>query len=310
VVVSHLRASYDHRVLTDVSFTAAPGATTVVAGSPGSGKTTLVRILLGRMTPDGGEVTIGGRSPVDASPAELAALHGRTRSLFSGIDAGSVGRRSSARIDDPDDGVDPKADVGGNIRRALVDTAGPGAVDDRVRRCLATFDLTDDEHRRARDLDPGTRRRLALARVFVTDPTLVLLDDPVGALEPADRDAVVAALRRARTASAATIILTCYDVATTKAVGDHLVALVGGRVRTEGPVDRLLHLIRSDDDYATQFGVGGKAFAGDSTASLAEHKKLLGLRGYDQRLLVGCIAVIGLLCLLAILAFMALQVVY
>ena len=64
VAVLHLRASYDRRVFTDVTFTARAGAVTVVSGPSGIGKTTLVRVLLGRRAPDRGDITIGGRSVV------------------------------------------------------------------------------------------------------------------------------------------------------------------------------------------------------------------------------------------------------
>lgn len=297
VVVDGLRASYDRRVLIDVTFTAAPRTTTVISGPPGSGKTTLARIILGSTRPDHGEVLIGARSVVGATPSELANIHGRTGFLFSGLDTPSIGRKGWAqRVGDPDDGVVAKADVAENVRRAA-----PGIDDIGLGACLEAFGLTNDVRRRAGDLGPGARRRLALARVFVTDPALVVLDDPVAALDPVDRDGVVEALRRARAATDATIVMTCYDLTTTKAVGDHLVALAGGRTKAQGPVDRVLRLIQSDEDYANQFVMGGKKLADTSSLSLDEHRTLLRFAGGRQSVLLVCILLVGLVCAFGVL---------
>lgn len=303
VVVTDLRASYERRVLTNVSFTAAAGRTTVLAGPPGCGKTTVVRIVLGRLSPDRGDATVGGRSVVGVGPRELADVHRDTRFLFSGLDAGAAGRKGTDRrgTGDPEDGIVARSSVAENVAGALGDGSD---TDERVRRCLETFDLTGDADRLARDLGAGALRRLALARVFVTDPRLVVLDDPVAALDPPDRDAVVEALREVRATSPATILLTCYDVTTIKAVGDDLVALVNGHVRAQGRVDRLLRLIESDDEYAMHFAMGARPFAGSSTASLAEYRKILGLRGYDQRAVLWSTTAVGVVCLVVILVFM------
>lgn len=313
VEVSHLRASYDRRVFSDVSFTVSPGTTTVVSGPSGVGKTTLIRLLLGRRTADRGEIVVGGRSVVGAGRAELAELHRRTGFLFTGLYAGSYGRKGLdyGIDDDPGDGVVASATVGDNIRRALsehADADRSGSEDDaeeRVQRCLQAFDLAEHEHRKARQLGADARRRLGIARVFVTEPTLVLLDDPVASLEPGERDTVIASISRARADRASdppTIVLACHDLTTTKALGDELVTLVAGRVGVAGPAAELLRLIETDHDFAARFAVGGKRIANESSEALGEHKVGAGLRSFDQRAYIVFLTVLGLFLLLAIVA--------
>lgn len=306
VAVRHLRASYDRRVFTDVSFTAPAGLVTVVSGPSGIGKTTLIRILLGRLGPDRGDVTVGTRSTIGASPAQLAAVHARTAFLFSGLDAGAEGRKGfhPGSDDVPDDGVEPRRSVADNVKAV-------SASDDRARQSLTDFDLDDVADERADRLDGGAARRLRLARVFATDPALVLLDDPVAALSPAERDAVVAGLVRARTSSRAdpaTVVLACHDLTTTREVGDRLVTLISGRVRREGAVSELLEGIETDHAFASAYAVGGKEIAEKSSKALGEHRTSVGLHDYDQRLFIGAITVLGVLFLAAIVAVVAFRV--
>lgn len=314
VVVSHLRASYDRHVFTDVSFTVPAGTTTVVSGPSGIGKSTLVRVLLGQQAPDRGEINIGGRSLIGTSRTELADVHRHTGFLFSGLDAGARGRKGLDPTDgleaDPSDGVEKSATVGDNVRRALTGRQASDRDDDRVRRTLTAFDLVDDEHRRAGELGAGAWRRLALARVFVTGPTLVLLDDPVASLEPADRDAVVAGIARMRADGAAgrpTIVIACFDLTTVRELGDQLVPLISGRVRVAGPPAELLDGIETDYDFAARFSVGGKTFEKDSKEALDEHQYGAGLITFDQRVFITSIAVLGVLFLLAVAAVVVLH---
>ncbi|KOV65715.1 ABC transporter [Streptomyces sp. AS58] len=166
--------------VSDVSFTVEPGETVALVGPSGVGKTTLLNVLLGFVRPTGGRVRIGG---VDLSEVDLEQWRSRIAwvpqrpHLFAGT-------------------------IAENVRLAL-----PGADDDAVRRALEdagalTFVgalphgvetvLGED----GAGLSAGQRQRIALARAFLADRPVLLLDEPTAALDGATEDEVVEAVRR------------------------------------------------------------------------------------------------------------------
>lgn len=305
VRVSDLRASYDRRVFIDVTFTVRPGTTTVVWGPSGVGKTTLVRLLLGWLEPDRGDVTVGGRSVAGVGRAEGADVHHRTGVLLTGRGAGDVGRRGWTPRDDRDkgdDGVVTGMTVGDNVRGALAGRDDdPGALEERAQGHMVEFDLVDHEHQQVDRLPADVRRRLGLARVFAGDPTLVVLDDPVAGLEPAERDAVVASLRAVRASHSPTMIVTCHDLATTRAIGDDLVTLRAGRVGERGPAAELLAGITTDAEANDRFALVA-GIADESQEALGHYKAHRVDRRETHRFRIGCLTAICLILLVAVVA--------
>ncbi|MDQ1017955.1 thiol reductant ABC exporter subunit CydD [Streptomyces afghaniensis] len=166
--------------VSDVSFTVEPGETVALVGPSGAGKSTLLNVLLGFVPPAGGRVRVGG-----ADLADLDLEHWRSRiawvpqrpHLYAGTIAENV---RLARPDADDDAV----------RRALRDA---GALDfvDALTEGADTV-LGED----GAGLSAGQRQRLALARAFLADRPVLLLDEPTAALDGATEAEVVAAVRR------------------------------------------------------------------------------------------------------------------
>ncbi|MET8942885.1 thiol reductant ABC exporter subunit CydD [Streptomyces sp. NPDC004542] len=166
--------------VTDVSFTVAPGETVALVGPSGAGKSTLLDVLLGFVRPDAGQVRIGG--------ADLAGLDpGQWRSRIAWVPqrphlyAGTIAE--NVRLARP--GADEDA-----VRRALRD-AGALEFVDALPEGVATV-LGED----GAGLSAGQRQRLALARAFLADRPVLLLDEPTAALDGATEADVVAAVRR------------------------------------------------------------------------------------------------------------------
>ena len=166
--------------LDGVSLTLAPGEVVAISGSSGCGKSTLLRVLLGLETPTAGAVRVGG---VDLRELELAAWHARVAwvpqhpHLFAGTIADNV------RIGRPD--ATPEA-----IWRALADARLADAIAARP----AGLETLLGDH--GSGLSAGERQRLALARAFLRDAPVLLLDEPTAGLDGATEAEVVRTIRR------------------------------------------------------------------------------------------------------------------
>ncbi|MET7811413.1 thiol reductant ABC exporter subunit CydD [Streptomyces sp. NPDC005395] len=178
VTVRYLERTAD--AVTDVTFTVEPGETVALVGPSGAGKSTLLNALLGFVPPTGGRVRIGG---ADLASLDMAEWHARVAwvpqhpHLYAGTIAENV---RLARLDADDTAV----------RRALRD-AGALEFVDALPDGTATL-LGED----GTGLSAGQRQRLALARAFLADRPVLLLDEPTAALDGATEAEVVDAVRR------------------------------------------------------------------------------------------------------------------
>ncbi|GGQ09774.1 ABC transporter [Streptomyces griseomycini] len=192
--------------VSDVSFTVAPGETVALVGPSGAGKSTLLNVLLGFVRPTGGRVRIGEADLAGTDPAEWhrhVAWVPQRPHLYAGTIAENV---RLARPDADDDAV----------RRALRD-AGALEFVDALPEGTGTV-LGED----GAGLSAGQRQRLALARAFLADRPVLLLDEPTAALDGATEAEVVAAV--GRLAAGRTVLLVVHRPALL-AVADRVVRL-------------------------------------------------------------------------------------
>lgn len=185
-VVVRLRGvsvSYTGRpALTGIDLTVRAGERVALVGPSGAGKSTLLSVCAGSLRPDAGEVEILGKRLTDLSAGALRAvrrrigtihqrLHlvGRLRVVHN-VNAGHLGRW--------------------NTWQALSSLVRPRQVD-AARAALARTGIAEKLHERTEQLSGGEQQRVALARVLVQDPDLVLADEPVASLDPAHGDEVM-----------------------------------------------------------------------------------------------------------------------
>jgi ABC-type multidrug transport system ATPase subunit len=221
-----LRRFGDVVALDHLDLDVAAGEVVGLLGHNGAGKTTTVRLVAGLLSPDAGLIRVVGYDPVTDGPAVRRRL----------------GVLPSAPV------VDARLTGVQNLRFAAdVHGVPRDGLDQRIAAALAAVGLTDRAEQRVAGYSTGMRHRLALARVLLPDPTVLLLDEPTASLDP-----VAARQVRRRIAALAaeerrTVVLCTHDLAEAEALCDRVVVLEHGRVVAQG----------SPAELAAAHGAGG-----------------------------------------------------
>ncbi len=209
--------------LAEVSFSAEKGKVTALIGPNGAGKTTLLNCLSGVIRPDGGEILFDGENLAGLAAHRIARL---------GISRTFQNLRIFPRLSVLDNvlcGLTVQAET--SLLEALL---RPPALRHRERRlkltameALDTFGLADKAGWPAGALPYGDKKRVEMARAFVSQPVLTLLDEPVAGLNP-EETARVAALIRQMRLFGKTMVLVEHDMELVMGVSDEVVVLDGG----------------------------------------------------------------------------------
>jgi len=197
-----------HPAVSKVSLEIPRGSFFSLVGPSGCGKTTLLRLIAGFETPTTGEVWLSGRR-IDQSPPYQRNVNTvfQSYALF------------------------PHLTVAGNVAFGLRgDDSGT-----RVARALEQLQLTGKESRRPDQLSGGERQRVALARALVMEPELLLLDEPLSALDPLLRKQVRAELRDLQKRVGITFLFVTHDQEEALALSDTIAVMDKGRVEQVGP---------------------------------------------------------------------------
>ena len=229
----------DRTVLEGLDLDIPTGLTTVIAGESGTGKSVLLKLMNGLMLPDEGQVLLFGEDTREVGPDRLLALRKRVTMMF----------QSYALLD--------SLTVLENVAFPLYENTGMrwGEVVPLVRELLALLEL---DHARAKlpsQLSGGMKKRVSLARAVITNPEVVLFDEPTTGLDPVMIEFVDKMIRQTRERFGITSVIISHDMTSTLNLADRLAMLEGGRISAVGTVDEVL---RSGRDLVKVFfsGVG------------------------------------------------------
>lgn len=215
--VRQLRKAFGERVvLGNVSFQVQPGAVVSVLGRSGTGKSVLLKCVVGLLERDGGEVLFKGESL--ENPSARRELRRASSYVF----------QHNALFD--------SATVFENVLMPLR-ARGEGDPDrwqGRVGEVLKRLELEDAAERYPAELSGGMQKRLAVARALVTEPDLVFFDEPTAGLDPLRRNAVFSLIARLQRERGFTAVLVTHDVQEALVVSSHVLWLDAGTVQFDG----------------------------------------------------------------------------
>jgi osmoprotectant transport system ATP-binding protein len=218
---SVIRRHGDVVALGPIDLTIGEGSTTAIIGPSGAGKSTLLRLLNGLVAPDTGEVRFRGE------PLRQARLPEIRRQIGYVVQGG---------------GLFPHLDAEGNV--ALVARWlrwDRRRVDARIAELADIARLPRDALRRfPSQLSGGQAQRVSLMRSLMLEPAVLLLDEPLGALDPMTRFELQQDLRDAFARLRKTVVLVTHDLAEAAFFADHLVLLRGGAIVQQGPAEELV----------------------------------------------------------------------
>jgi len=230
VRVENLVKTYaDHDALRGISLSVDPGSYTVILGPSGSGKTTLLAILGGFVEPTSGEVTVGGQDVTTMAPSKRP-----TTTVFQ------------------DYALFPHMSVAKNVAFGLEMKNMPKA--ERTRRVRDALDMVGlgyAEKRAISELSGGQRQRVALARAIVVEPPVLLLDEPLGALDLKLRRSMQDELREIQRQLGTTFIHVTHDQEEAMALADTIVILRDGLIEDMGSPKELYQ--RPKTAFSAQF---------------------------------------------------------
>lgn len=207
-----------HVVLDGVDLDIPPRQTTVVLGPSGSGKSVMLKHMVGLLRPDAGQVFFDGRRIDHLRDRELRTVRLQVGFLFQ-----------LGALFDSDT-------VAENVAFPLVEHTRLSAAERRARasEALRRVDLAGMEDRLPSQLSGGQRKRVALARAIVLAPRVILYDEPTTGLDPVLSDGIDQLVIRMKRELGVTGIVVTHDLNSARKVADRVVMLLHGRIAAQG----------------------------------------------------------------------------
>jgi len=207
------KAFGQQRVLDGLSFDVAAGRTLAIMGPSGSGKSVTLRHIIGLMAPDGGRVLVEGQEVAALSRRELATLRKRMGYVF----------QEGALIN--------WLNVGENVALPLRENTDlpEDEIRERVQHKLELVEVPDSWEKMPSEISGGMKKRVGIARALITDPEIILYDEPNAGLDPEIARAINVIIRELATQLEVTSIVVEHRVDCIRAVADEVLFLHEGK---------------------------------------------------------------------------------
>lgn len=207
------------KVLDGVDLDVLPAENMVVLGRSGTGKSVLIKLIVGLLEPDAGDIQVMGQSVLGLKRKQLDALRVRIGFSF----------QSSALYD--------SMDVAQNLEFPLtmnVDGLSTQEVRARVDAALEAVGLADSRRKIPAELSGGQRKRIGIARALILQPEIMLYDEPTAGLDPVTSGEINDLIRSVQATHHTSAILITHDLTCARAVGDRAAMLLDGRLTKPG----------------------------------------------------------------------------
>lgn len=224
IAVKGLRKAYGAQVVLDgITFQLESGKVTCVLGRSGTGKSVLLKLLIGLESPDAGSIRLEGYDLSSASSKELDAARQKVGFLF----------QQSALYDS----MSIEENVAFPLRRHGKLSSSERRA--RVRQLLASVGLDRDLDKMPSDISGGMRKRVGLARALALDPTVIMFDEPTAGLDPVTAAEIAKLIVELRAERHITSIVVTHDLHTARSIADRLIVLNDGKMIFDGPFEGL-----------------------------------------------------------------------
>ncbi len=239
ISIRGLSKRFDDKIILDgADLDIMPGKSTTVIGMSGTGKSVLIKCVLGLLKPDSGEILIDGENWLELKEHEQLQRMQRVGMLFQGgalFDSLSVWENVSFAL----------------LRRGLSKTKAK----ERAIEVLEWVGLYDIEDKMPAELSGGMAKRVGLARTICHKPDIVFFDEPTTGLDPIMSDVINKLIVRLHKDSGTTILSITHDMKSASMISDHIALLCHGRIHMQIPANEL---DSNQDPMLRQF-VEGKA---------------------------------------------------
>ncbi len=237
-------------IYSGLDFAVRRGETVTILGPSGSGKSVMLKMLIGLLSADAGEILFDGRDVVQMGEKDLYETRRRVAYLFQGaalFDSLTVGEN-----------------VAYGLREQNWNTMGDEEIGKRVAQSLESVGLPGIEEMRPSDLSGGMKKRVGLARTLALQPEVLLYDEPTTGLDPINTARINNLIGSIKNALGLTSLVVTHDMGTAFTVSDRIVMLGKGRLIADGTPEELR---RTQDPYVRDF-IDGKAPEGEDVSVL------------------------------------------